>query len=164
MGKTQLASYARVLQLTGVLENFKINFDDRLEFQKSIYLLQEAGAPLGYQFGWYIYGPYSSSLANDAFPVASLPAESFKMFNEPINAEAIKRFQTLIKAIPRDRKRAYWLELLASVDYVMKHSYPKAKTKQEAIAAIMKLKRGKFGERDIERAFVLLQKNNFIVV
>ena len=42
-------------------------FDDRLKLQKAIYLLQEAGFAFNYKFSWYIRGPYSPELTEDAF-------------------------------------------------------------------------------------------------
>lgn len=51
-------------------EDFRINlgeFRSRLILQKFVYLMQEFGFDLGYPFGWYIRGPYSPSLADDAF-------------------------------------------------------------------------------------------------
>src|SRR5207253_11490502 len=42
-------------------------FSNRLNVQKKIYLAQIAGIDLGYRFGWYIRGPYSTGLTQDAF-------------------------------------------------------------------------------------------------
>ncbi|HZZ71301.1 MAG TPA: hypothetical protein VFE24_03555, partial [Pirellulales bacterium] len=38
--------------------------DDRKRVQKAVYLGQRAGMNLGYRFGWYVRGPYSSALAD----------------------------------------------------------------------------------------------------
>lgn len=51
-------------------DRFKVNineFNGRLALQKLVFLMQNFDADLGYLFGWYLYGPYSSGLANDAF-------------------------------------------------------------------------------------------------
>jgi len=37
-------------------------FMDRLKLQKLVYILHSEGMDLGYDFTWYIYGPYSSTL------------------------------------------------------------------------------------------------------
>ena len=42
-------------------------FDDRLRLQKMIYLLQACGVYLGYDFSWYLRGPYCSLLAHNGF-------------------------------------------------------------------------------------------------
>ena len=44
------------------------NFDQRMEMQKAIYLLQDMGVPVGdYGFRWYLHGPYSQSLQDDMY-------------------------------------------------------------------------------------------------
>ena len=42
-------------------------FDDRLRLQKTVYLLQAFGINRGYEFGWYLRGPYCSLVAMDGF-------------------------------------------------------------------------------------------------
>ena len=44
--------------------------DDRKLIQKAVYLGQLSGVDLGYRFGWYIRGPYSTSLTRDYFSLA----------------------------------------------------------------------------------------------
>ena len=70
MPKERLARYILELGLADKLPAVRTNFETRLELQKTIYLLEEAGAKLGYSFGWYKHGPYSSSLADDAYRLA----------------------------------------------------------------------------------------------
>ena len=41
-------------------------FESRMEMQKAIYILQEAGIKVGdYDFLWYKHGPYSQGLQDD---------------------------------------------------------------------------------------------------
>lgn len=160
MGKTELASYIESLELGPKLRSFRTDFDKRLEFQKTIYLLQEAGADLGYQFGWYKHGPYSSSLADDAYVLASLPPTVLASFRVSVDQDAIKRFKELTSDISKDV--TYYLELISSVDYVTSHSYPKAKTKKEAVDSIFALKGDRFRKPDIEAAYDLLKSKGFI--
>lgn len=47
------------------------SFDHRLIIQKAVYLIQKAGLDLGYNFRWYLRGPYSSALTRDAFALAA---------------------------------------------------------------------------------------------
>src|SRR2546427_10402792 len=120
MGKTELASYIQSLGFGPKLRSFRIDFEKRLEFQKTIYLLQEAGAHLGYQFGWYKHGPYSSSLADDAYVLAALPPAILASFQVEVNNDAIKKFKELTGDVSKDS--AYYLELISSVHYVTSHS------------------------------------------
>jgi uncharacterized protein YwgA len=43
------------------------SFDSRIKLQKLVYILKSEGINLGYDFTWYIRGPYSSDLADDGF-------------------------------------------------------------------------------------------------
>ncbi len=160
MAKAELASYINSLH-TFDLSGFGTNFEKRLELQKVVYLLQEAGADLGYHFGWYIHGPYSSSLADDAYPLSS-SGKFLKTFQSPVNERALTKFKSLIDSVSGTKKRTYWLELLSSVHYVTKHSFPIAETKKEAIDSIVKVKRGKFSPQDIAKAYDLLETKSFI--
>jgi len=162
MAKAMLASYIAALGLTDTLKNFEFDFTRRLQLQKIVYLLQEAGAELGYHFGWYIHGPYSSSLANDAYPLSSAPAEIIDTFKSPVDEKAAKKFRSLIDSVPSDKRRADVLELLASVHYVMTHSFPRARTRKEAISSILDLKRGRFSSSEIGKAYDLLESKSFL--
>ncbi len=65
-------------ELNGVLNRignfdpsqFKDDFDSRLVLQKTIYLLQAFDLNLGYQFNWYLRGPYSPDLAHATYSLA----------------------------------------------------------------------------------------------
>ncbi len=160
MAKAELASYINSLHNFD-LSDFGSNFEKRLELQKVVYLLQEAGADLGYHFGWYIHGPYSSSLADDAYPL-STSGSFLKTFQRPVNERAITRVKSLVDSVPGAKKRSYWLELLSSVHYVTVHSFPVAKSKKEAMNSILKVKRGKFSTQNISKAYDLLQSKSFI--
>ncbi|CAI9832122.1 conserved hypothetical protein [Nitrosopumilaceae archaeon] len=50
-------------------------FDDRLRLQKMVYLLQAFGVYLGYDFNWYLRGPYCTVLTANAFVVAKFYGE-----------------------------------------------------------------------------------------
>lgn len=46
------------------------NFDDRLRLQKLIYIVQAYGVYLGYDFSWYIRGPYCSILSGAGYALS----------------------------------------------------------------------------------------------
>jgi uncharacterized protein YwgA len=158
MAKSDLARYIQTLRID--LGDFRYNFDKRLEIQKKFYLLEEAGADLGYHFSWYIHGPYSTSLASDTYSLASVT--DFNSFVGDLNQGALRKLRGLITSIQKlsspAKQQSYWLELLSCVHYVMKHSYPTAKSRKEAINAIVSLKGTKFSEQDIGKAYRLLHK------
>ena len=47
-------------------------FNDRLKLQKLVYLLQAFGVYLGYDFSWYLRGPYCSLLAHNGFSLQEI--------------------------------------------------------------------------------------------
>ena len=50
------------------------NFEDRKRFQKAVYLGQVAGVDLGYRYGWYVKGPYSTDLTQDYYAMSEAVA------------------------------------------------------------------------------------------
>lgn len=76
------------------------SFDDRLRFQKTVYLLQAFDINRGYDFAWYLRGPYCSLAAHDGFDLLdvydSIPAGS-KVFKSARANRAFKRFCKFVK-------------------------------------------------------------------
>ena len=54
--------YVLTLQLVGFDWVDMDNFNNRLIYQKVIYLMQNFGLSLGYGYSWYVKGPYSPDL------------------------------------------------------------------------------------------------------
>ncbi len=150
------------LKMTDGLRAFQADFTKRLEFQKTGYLLQEAGADLGYRFGWYLHGPYSSSFADDAYSLAALPKEHFGSIQEIIDENVVSKLRGLLDSIPSTKSRAYWLELLSCVHFVRSHSYPKVNSKKQVVDYLLRQKGKRFSESDINKAYDLLQNKNFL--
>ena len=160
MTKERLARYILELGLASKLPDVRTSFETRLELQKTIYLLEEAGAKLGYSFGWYKHGPYSSSLADDAYRLASLPTLILEQFQASVDKEPVTKFKKLTDSVTTNR--ASQLEMLSCVHYVMRHSYPLARTKKVAVEAILDLKGDRFSRADIEKAYDGLQRAGYI--
>lgn len=94
------------------------NFDQRMEMQKAIYLLQDMGVPVGdYGFRWYLHGPYSQDLHDDMYfendRTGTLPALSDE-YDESIHE--------LYEVIHSEKRGSYsitnWVECLASLRYL----------------------------------------------
>lgn len=97
------------------------SFEDRLIFQKTVYLLQSAGFFLGYPFSYYLYGPYSPQLTRDGYDLASLFGEV-----EPYrftNGDAEKRFRDFLDFLGEHKGDAVWLEAAASI-HSLRRLYP----------------------------------------
>lgn len=120
MDNSQLA-----LKLT--LEELDIEpatMQERKTVQKAIYLGQAAGVDLGYRYNWYVRGPYSPALTRDYFALEeSLLADEDTSGDYELQ-EAVKSRLARIKPLiepPADiqLRRSDWLELLASVHYLL---------------------------------------------
>ena len=105
-------------------------FTDRLTLQKATYLVQAAGVRLGYRYSWYLKGPYSPELTRDYFQLT--PgwdiADGYRLRDDQM--ESLRRAATVSIPPPATGlARADWLELLASLHYLMERL---GKTFQEA--------------------------------
>src|SRR5579871_25070 len=97
------------------------SFDDRLIIQKAVSIVQAAGVDLGYNFHWYLRGPYSSALTKDAFAIAaSQETEEFNRykFDETSN-QRLNRLKDMF-GIPDRSALASKLELLGSTLYLLR--------------------------------------------
>jgi uncharacterized protein YwgA len=111
MPTTRQALLAGVLRRVG---RFSINkFQDRLRVQKSVYLLQAFGIYLGYNFNWYLYGPYSPALARDAFEV--LPITDRFEPQPFFEAATEERFASFLKFLGDRKDDPQWMELVGSL-------------------------------------------------
>lgn len=103
---------------------------DRKILQKAVFLGQAAGVNLGYQFGWYLMGPYSPSLTKDYYALAGTTVADQA---EPLPAAA-KQTLAQLKLLLEPRvnmPQEDWLELLASHKFLRTvRGYDLAKTRQ----------------------------------
>jgi hypothetical protein len=116
----------RLVVLERILDSLHItpdvsNLDGRKRIQKAVYLTQAAGVGLGYGFGWYLRGPYSTSLARDYYAMAlelrlgSTAAQNLR----PDITHQLKPVADIVNppaGVSLDQ--ADWLELLASVHFL----------------------------------------------
>jgi uncharacterized protein YwgA len=103
------------------------DFDHRKRFQKAIYIGQLSGVDLGYRYGWYIKGPYSTELTRDYYALAQaeaggeqVPAD--KQLKPELHTK-LARLRSLFK-VPKEvpLTPTDWLELIASWHYLRKVS------------------------------------------
>jgi uncharacterized protein YwgA len=111
----------KILGLGGIFRrvgNFQPNvfmssFDARLIFQKTVYLLQAFGLYLGFDFSWYLRGPYSPMLAHYGYEIAKT--------NKPIplvkfaDPQSERKFEEFLDFLGPEKENAEWLEILASI-------------------------------------------------
>lgn len=103
-------------------EGFRYSdFNQRMEMQKAIYLLQNMGVPVGeYGFRWYLHGPYSQSLQDDMYYENEKKYKKIILSKE--YAESVKKLRELVDSEKKGRYSvANWVECLASIHY-LKHN------------------------------------------
>lgn len=101
------------------------SLSDRKRVQKAVYIGQLSGIDLGYRFGWYLLGPYSTSLTRDYYELAdeialdeSTPAD--RVLKGPIRKRLANIVPILTPPKDFDDSQEDWLELLASYHYLRK--------------------------------------------
>ena len=131
-------------------------FDDRLRLQKFVYLLQAHGIYLGYDFSWYLRGPYCTSLATAGFMLD----EFYEMMPDgPDKSEGFAngvirdRFKKFTDFVNGEETSANFLEAAASLHFLLKTG--RADSHAKAVEMVLeKMERGyKYGNtQQSERA------------
>lgn len=93
-------------------------FEDRMQMQKGIYLLQNMGVPVGdYGFRWYKHGPYSQSLQDDMFYEDGKAQDDIHLTDE--STDALEQLHRVIHSNQRGNYSiSHWTECLASIHYL----------------------------------------------
>ncbi len=94
-------------------------FEDRLQMQKMVYLLQEEGVNIGhYGFDWYKHGPYSQVLLDDMYMENGTACMGLNY--TPEAEQRIERLKEIFS--DADAKEKYgvknWTECLASIHFL----------------------------------------------
>lgn len=166
MARTKLAAYLGATIGLAELKNFRFDFEKRLEVQKIGYFAQQFGANLGYNFGWYHHGPYSTRLADDAYSLALLTESGVKVMDVFPDEPGQKELKTFVEDISRTQKDSkktlgHWLELAASLHYIMKYSYPPVRNLRSATDVLKQMK-PLFTQSEIVRAYRMLRKRKLL--
>lgn len=104
--------------------NFDMSsFNGRVIFQKTTYLLQEFGITLGYNFNWYLHGPYSPQVMRDGVRLQEVAKIK-------LSTEKEKKFERFLDFLTA-KDDSKWLEALASILFIKKISPSKNKEEME---------------------------------
>lgn len=109
-----------ILKLVGNVRPERIprSFDERVKLQKTVYLLQEFGFDLGYDFSWYVHGPYSVLLTRDGYALAR---SDFRPKSVRLTEDYEDKFRQFVSDFLGQKKNnTKWLELLASMLFLRK--------------------------------------------
>lgn len=135
-------------------------FDDRLILQKTVYLVQQLGIPLGYYFSWYIRGPYSRDLTADAFADLGTDMPDGWFLDDPLKTTlaGAKPFLDSVRSQP-DAARE--LEKLASVLFVVK-TRQALPDDTDSITQRMTAAGKDFSQEEVKDAVRILRTKNFL--
>jgi hypothetical protein len=97
--------------------------EQRMETQKAIYLAQSLGVDLGYSYGWYLKGPYSPSLTRDYYALHAKADEGDgdRALKQRVRV-VLDQLREIMDNPTVPLSRAHWLELLASIHYLIHES------------------------------------------
>ena len=108
-----------VLRQFSRLEFGMHTFGHRLRVQKFVYLLQSFDVYLGYDYSWYLRGPYCSTLAASGFALTGfyggIPAGAGMRFSSPSVHGRFERFKRFVGG--RENDNAF-LEMAASLHFL----------------------------------------------
>lgn len=97
-------------------ERFLDDLQERKKFQKTVYLMQAFGIQVGYEFRWYVHGPYSSALADVGYEIArNYNGISELNFSEK---EATETFEQYLAYIEDMKDNFEKLEISASLHFL----------------------------------------------
>ena len=118
----RLINLQLVLQELGLDPNID-TLDERVTFQKAIYLAQVAGVPLHYMYSWYRMGPYSPDLTRDYYALHEYSDDDMSVTTDlKIKEPFVSILRDLRPAMDApedvDLQQRDWLELLSSVHFL----------------------------------------------
>lgn len=110
----------RVFDILGIGKPDMSDFNNRLKYQKIVYLLQSSGLSLGYGFKWYLKGPYSSHLASALYLIESDPEiyENSEHIVFKYNDKVVNKLSEFKDKLGEHINDVLYLEVLASLHYI----------------------------------------------
>lgn len=156
--------YICLIQLEGLRLDTLI---ERKILQKEIYFVQQFGLDLGYSFGFYVYGPYSPELTDDAYFLKKLIKQAPDTIGESKLSEDEQKALALTKKFLNKFKEdnieetAYYFELLSSLHFLWNFSYMKSKTMETVFHKLLERKHI-HKENDLKAAWSHLNGYNLL--
>jgi len=158
----------RGLKLIPFLKEFNLELnvsglESRLTMERIVYFLQEFGAKIGYTFGWYVFGPYSTQLIDEVH-VMSNDKKVFEMKIPELGAKdekVIKKCKEFIKdLIGEDKEQEErWLHLACVIHFLNKYYHEHLKDVESFGKMFSKFEPNKYQLNEIERAWKILKKH-----
>ncbi len=128
-------------------------FDGRLRFQKKVQLLQSFGFDLGYDYNWYLRGPYSPELTKDGFKLKNIINNIPKLvieFADDNDQHRYNRFKEFLKDKKNDQDK---LEIAASITFL----HNDEKLSKDSVLRLTEGKREHFTMKECEKIWDQLE-------
>lgn len=152
-----MESERRTIRVLTELSQFNLEeFDDRLRFQKLVFIAKKMGHNLGYTFNWYARGPYSPSLTRVVFNAQDQNA--FTRDTSDLNVSESRIIDDLREFLGDEIENPKSLELIASVWYFLKDRTYTAAERDRIIEIIIQ-KKPHFTYDEVREVFDRIQKN-----
>ena len=133
-------------------------FEKRMEMQKAIYILQEAGIRVGdYDFLWYKHGPYCQNLQNDILCLNNTQDINIKYSEDA--KEVMKRAKKVFN-MKVDYSRSEWVECLASLQYLRANVFSLSASNEKIVDSLME-KKPHLSKKD--ENFLALEELKYII-
>ena len=125
-------------------------FAQRKAIQKLVYFLEVFGVNLNFRFGWYLHGPYSSSVTHVLYD----NSEMLKMAPDPsaLNSDERGKIAALRSFLGEDIRSPDTLELLVSMHFLLRSVKGSDYTERDAVDTLRKLKPS-FSEQQVQKAY-----------
>jgi uncharacterized protein YwgA len=129
-------------------------FAERLLLQKRVYFIQQFGAPLGYSFGWYVHGPYSSDLARDGFEIENVSrivnrdwtgyAHEFPEVNKEAPVSTMREFFESVRRASEELgvPESTFMEVISSLHFVRENWLQQDHDYSESVRELSRVKVG----------------------
>lgn len=140
-------------------------FDDRLISQKKIYILQALGTDLGYEYNWYLRGPYSPSLTSYIYDnINLLSIFDFSEYSLSNTAEKHLNLVNSLEKLNSDRNISVssWYELLASLLYIKNNSSSWGVSDKDSIYENLIKYKPQYNRDQCEKAYDILIEKGII--
>lgn len=118
----------RIVVVKKILDALNLPFDissveHRRDVQKAVYLAGEVGVTTGYEFSWYVRGPYSPELTRGYYG-AELEELERVAHEKRLRADLVERLEILNRCLlelkPERLSMSEWLELAGSWEFLRK--------------------------------------------
>ncbi|MCD6283073.1 hypothetical protein J7J84_05660 [bacterium] len=158
----ELSTLKAILKVWGIQIpklNAENGIDERIKVQKLMYLLQGRQKSLRYLYNIYIRGPYSPSLSQDYYDLASRLSEitaGSLPEDTRVNLETVKRDADEFSKMLDSVDDVASLELLATTLFFGKHY----STESKIVEAVQSIK-PKFSREQVQAALNFLVQNDY---